>query len=497
MRILLDTNIFIHRETFAELPEKLQELQRLFSLSRVQVLIHPLSYSEIQRDANEERRKIHLSKLSAYPLLDNPPIPKENDAFIISEIGKKINHYIDKVILFAVYKDAVELLITEDKELISKASRYDLQKRVLNISDALSFFKQNYETKQIFTTPAVKEIPLYNIDYSDSILNQLKEEYPDFQAWWKKISKEGRKAWVHKKLDGSLGAILILKPEEQEIHATPSLPFKKRLKICTLIVTHNGFKIGELFLKVAFDFAVNNNIEEVYLTHFVKNNDFLVELVKGFGFKECGRKDSGESIFLKEMKPPTINRLDPKLLAQEYYPSYVDSEHVNKFIIPIRSHFHDRLFVSYRFRRNLLFDYSSEFRIEGNTIVKAYLCHARIKKIRPGDLILFYRSRDAKCLTTLGVALEIYEDQTSPDAITRIVGKRTVYSYNEIYELAQKPTKVIIFQRHFHFPKQIHIQHLIGEGILSGAPQSIMQIDHDSYKVIKKIGKLDGRFAFN
>lgn len=140
---------------------------------------------------------------------------------------------------------------------------------------------------------------VYNLDISDPIFISLKEEYEEFDSWFKKISREGRKCWVYRRRDGAIGAILIYKIENDPIDATPPLPAKKRLKISTLIVTHIGYKIGELFIKLAVGYSIKNNLTEIYLTHFTKPDDYLVDLITEYGFYKAAVNNRGEDVFVK------------------------------------------------------------------------------------------------------------------------------------------------------------------------------------------------------
>jgi hypothetical protein len=72
---------------------------------------------------------------------------------------------------------------------------------------------------------------------------------------------------VYYREDDSIGALLIYKTENEPIDSKPPLPKKKRLKLSTFKVTHVGHKVGELFIKLSIDFAVKNNISEIYLTY--------------------------------------------------------------------------------------------------------------------------------------------------------------------------------------------------------------------------------------
>ncbi|TFF95150.1 MAG: EVE domain-containing protein, partial [Promethearchaeota archaeon] len=128
---------------------------------------------------------------------------------------------------------------------------------------------------------------------------------------------------------------------------------------------------------------------------------------------------------------------------------------------------------------------------------KAYLCHAKIKKIKPGDIVLFYKSIKEQGITTIGVAEKIHYNITAIDKALNLVGKRTVYSKHEIKKLIEKPTTIILFNFHFHFDRIIPYEFLEENKILKGPPQSILEIDNDNYQIIKKEGRLDERFTFD
>ena len=82
------------------------------------------------------------------------------------------------------------------------------------------------------------------------------------------------------------------------------------------------------------------------------------------------------------------------------------------------------------------------------------------------------------------------------DEILRFVGKRTVYTRDEI-EANLKPLMVILFRHHFHLKNPVELAILLGSGVLNGPPQSIMQINDERYNVVKRIGGIDGRFTIH
>jgi len=500
MRVLIDTNIFIRREDYSIIPETLQDLMRILQRPDVQILTHKLSIEDIKKDKNRERKEIILSKLKTYPAIDRPPDPKSDKQFL-DIIGQSTTpqDIIDDNLLFCVYHDAVDFLITEDKGIHKKAEKLEISERIFNINEAHTYFLRLFPEFKVASPPSLEEVPVHNLDISDPILEPLKKDYgcEAFEGWWKKISREGRKALVYFKDDRRLGAILIHKIENESIDDTsPPLPKKRRLKICTLIVSHTGYKIGELFIKIAIDLAIKNDVEEIYLTHFTKPDDELVILIEDFGFYTSSKKNNGEDIFSKNLTCGEDTK-SPLEICTKFYPCFYDGIRVRKFIVPIKPQYHDRLFTDYPRRQTSLGEFWGEFIIEGNTIKKAYLCRASTKKMSPGDLLLFYKSRDEKKLTSIGVVERIYNNVRDTQKAIRYVGKRTVYSEEEVKDMTQKPTKVILFRWHFHLKKPLSLNYLLRNNILKGFPQSIVELSHDRYQKIKEEGGIDGRFTVN
>lgn len=500
MRVLIDTNIFIYREDDHVVPKELSELFRIFTKIKIEVLVHPGSIKELERDKDKERKRKILSKIEAYNILESPPNPVTDKVYMdLLPPSKRTHDDLDNVILYSVYRNAVDFLITEDKGIHKKASRLGLGDRVFLINEAIEFFKRYLPEIKISSPPAIRKEYVYNVDINDTIFDSLKEEYgyDEFVSWFERISTAGRKCWIHYREDGSIGAILIYKLEDEALPTKPPFPKKRRVKIATMKVTHVGHKIGELFIKLSVDLAVNNNIKEIYLTHFTKEEDYLVDLILEYGFEKVAVKYNGEDVYLKRLVVEDIKNFSPLEISQKYYPSFYDGGNVRKFVIPIRPEYHDRLFTDYPRRQTKITEHMGEFIIEGNTIKKAYLCHSKITRIRKGDIILFYRSGDLKSITSIGVIEAVYTQVDNAEQIINYVGKRTVYTRDEIEEMAKTPTTVILFRHHFHFREALDLDLLKDCEILKGAPQSITEISHENYLKIKRRGGTDERFTVN
>jgi hypothetical protein len=409
---------------------------------------------------------------------------------------KRSSDLVDNSILYAVYKNAVDFLITEDRGIHKKANRIRIDDRVLFINDAILLHRQYVHKEWIINPPALIQKYVYNLSLADAFFDSLKKEYEGFEDWFQRISKEGRKCWVHYGEKGNIRALLIYKIEDETIYSDPPLPKKKRLKLSTFKVAYEGHKIGELFIKLSVDIAIQNEISEIYLTHFSASEDRLVDLISEYGFKKVAVNDRGEEIFLKKLmiEQTDMSVLSPTDIAIEFYPSFYDGPQVRKFIVPICPEYHGRLFTDYPGRQLTLSESVGDFIIEGNTISKAYICHAKPKRMQVGDILLFYLSKLQK-LTSIGTVEFVKTEIRDSQEILRFVGKRTVYSLSEIEEISKKPATVILFRQHFHLHNPLSLKELKNMGILAGPPQSIILISNERYDKIKRKGGVDARFT--
>ncbi len=500
MRVLLDTNVFIFREDHAVVPAELQRLLRILSTLRASVLLHPMSLQDINRDSKDQRREIVKSKVLSYPTLDNPPT-FENDLLFSHAVAKDTspNDTVDNTLLYAAYRNSVNFLITEDKEIIRKARRLEIGDRVLSIAEARERFESMLPNEIVQHPWALRDDYAYNLDVKDPFFDSLKAEYAEFVTWFNQIGAHGRKCWVYTR-DGRIRALLIYKIEEESVAVLPvPLPKTRRLKLCTFKVGHTGYKIGELFIKIAVQYAINNGLSQIYLTHFRRpENDELIGLITEYGFLPIGKNLRDEEVFSKDLIPAAekIAGLTPTQISKQYWPCFRDGPTVRKFIIPIRPLYHDRLFVELK-ERPTLFEVAGEFVVEGNTIKKAYLCHSKSKRLVPGSLLFFYRSQYKQGLTALGVIEKVFERVSDKDVVLKAIDKRTVYSDAEITDMLLKPTTVVLFTWNSYLPKAIPYADLVKMGILSAAPQSISEISHDAYLKLRAVGGVDERFAFD
>ncbi|HEY9777172.1 MAG TPA: GNAT family N-acetyltransferase [Planktothrix sp.] len=489
-RVIVDTNIVISLEEHAVVDETAARLLALLQTNDVHVLIHPASVEDILNDKDEERKAIKLSKLKKYTELNSPP--KLDTALFAAKdvhIGGN-NDVIDCTILSALLKDAVHFLITEDRRLHRKARKLGLGERTLTVEQGLSYFGAAFANQPI-RLPNLDSVELHQIrdELPEKFFDSLRNDYPEFDEWFVRCCKEGRSAWVAHDDGGNLGAIGIYK-EESNPQVTPTHKLSGRvLKLCTLKVEGNvrGQKIGELLLKAAFRHSTKNNFEKIYVTAKDKHHE-LIELLREFGFESIGINDNQDQVLVKNqpLTPPS-SPLSPVEYHIKFAPHFKAGPTIKKFLVPIQPEYHELLFPDAS-DRQLKFSFVGP--LPGNAIKLAYLCRAKTKSIRPGDVLVFYRSHDLQQCTTLGI-VESVGWLDDADIILERVLKRTVYTRNEIEEICHKGCLVILFRLQSHFINPITLSTLKTLDVI-GPVQSIRKLTDEQFRRMAKLGEFEG-----
>jgi predicted nucleic acid-binding protein len=142
MRIIIDTHLLIFREYNSFIPEKLQILLNLINKNKHQIYVHPLSVEELENDKNLTNKEIILSKVNTYLKIECPPNANDDHEFQIAlKISQDFNNNIDDQLIYCVYKNCVDCLITEDEEILCKSKQLDLDGKILNIENAIKLLE--------------------------------------------------------------------------------------------------------------------------------------------------------------------------------------------------------------------------------------------------------------------------------------------------------------------------------------------------------------------
>lgn len=487
MNILLDTNIIIPLEdTNRVLPADFAELKELGAKQHHCFYIHPFQYEDIKRDKDEERRRIVLSRLKQYPQIDNPPVLSEQEREELGLGQNNDNDRVDNNLLFALYRGAVHLFVTNDEGLHKKAQKIGCQDKVYRVKQFVSYLSGLGESKVASSYTGVEVCFLYGLDKSQPFFDSLRDAYNGFDKWYQKCAAEKRKCWcINNAESGRLAALCIYKEENNAALTDDNkIVNGKILKLCTFKVDPNarGKKLGERLLYIAFDYCVKNNYDWVYLHTQGDEQETLVGLCEEYGFYALG-KYKGDDVYIKPMK--LQDDIEDSLQSLiRYYPFFKDNDNIGKYIIPIKPKYHENLFPDLSSLMGSLFEKDQTLcSCQGNTIKKAYLCHSNTKTISRGDIVLFYRSTDRMSIQCMGIVENTLVSQDINE-VWPLIAKRTVYDYSTVESILQNKTLVILF-RYVELTRSVKRADLIQCGI-TGNIQSIRKISNSQYTKLFK-----------
>ena len=485
MNILLDTNILIPLEdTGRILDSSFAELRKLSAEQQHCLYIHPMQIEDINRDKNAERRNIVISRLAQYPQIETPPVLSQAECESLGLRQINENDRVDNNVLFSLFRGAVHILVTNDEGIHKKAIKIGVQDKVYRLDQFVQFLQCSTSSKIAFDYTGVKERYLYEINKTQKFFDSLRDSYDGFDDWFQQCAEQKRKCWCIEDTANNIVAICIYKIEKDEqLTDEGDITKGNILKLCTFKVDTKarGKKLGERLMYIAFDYCVKNHLDWVYLHTYGAEQQTLVGLCEDYGFSHIG-KYKEDDVYLKPMKlmDDDLSTLDSLI---KYYPYFKDDVDVNKYIIPIQPKYHEDLFPDLSRLKGSLFEKDqSLYSCQGNTIKKAYLCHSRIKTIKKGDIVLFYRSHDRQSIQCMGIVECAFFSSTVDDVFSRIA-KRTVYSYAEMQNMMTKRTLVILF-RYISLKDAIPWDKLRAVGI-KGYIQSVRQISNEQYRQLQ------------
>lgn len=471
MKILLDTNIIIHREANKIYKPEIGQLFKWIDNLKYSKYIHPLTVEELKRYQDPNALDTMSIKIESYNLLKHQAPLGEEILKISKRVDNQENDINDTQILNEVYEGRVDILISEDKKIHTKANLLGISNRVFRIQTFLEkVISENPELID-YKVLAVKRVDFADVDIKDEFFDSFREDYAEFDNWFNKKSDDICYVCFS---EGNLTAFLFIKTEginENYTEINPVFEKKKRLKIGTFKVTANGYKIGERFLKIIFDNALQSRVDEIYVTIFDKREEQerLIELLKVWGFCYFGIKttqNGDEQVYVRSFNKELINTDNPKLT----FPFF--SREQNIFLVPIYPKYHTELFPD-----SILNNQSPKDFIENyphrNALSKVYISRSYLKNLKSGDVIVFYMTggKYKGVATTLGIVeSSILEIENEKEFIS-LCRKRSVFTNQELsehwnYNKANRPF-VVNFLYTYSFRKRPNLEWLVNNGIIS------------------------------
>ncbi len=501
MKALLDTNIVVLRESQLPIHRDIGLLFRWLDNLHYEKSIHSITIDEVNRLREGQVRDALNVKLEAYNHLTvRSPNAPEVEA-IAAKYDVTPNDRADTVLLNELFLGHVDLLITEDRKLRTKADDLGIGFAVFNIEAFLEKVTAENPDLADYRVLAVKKEMFGHVDLSDPFFDSFKQDYAGFEKWFARKSEET--AYICRSQEG-LVAFLYLKvegPDEPYPDIEPAFARARRLKIGTFKVALNGFRLGERFLKIVFDNALRQNADEIYVTAFADNPDRLrlLELLEDFGFHRHGTKHNqfGDEVVLVRTMAKAFNPDNPRLT----YPFFPEGGRA--FIVPIYPEYHTELFPDSILRTESPADFT-ENEPHRNAISKVYICRSYFRNLRPGDVIVFYRTGGyhKSVVSTIGIVESAVLNIAGEEQFIKACRKRSVFTDAQLrqhwrYRPNNRPF-VLNFLYAYSLPRRPNMKRLIELGVIKdveSAPRGFEPLSKDQFRAILTEAHADESFV--
>lgn len=501
MKALLDTNIIIHREANKIVSQDIGILYRWLDRGQYTKCIHSATIEEVKKNPNKETVDLFLVKLESYEVIDIPSPLQDEVKNVSDQFDTTDNDIVDTVLLNEVFVGRVDILITEDKKIHKKALELGIQDKVFTIDSFLEKTFAEHPELVNYKVLNVQKLKFGKIDSNDTFFDSLKEDYVGFDKWF--IKKYDEEAYITiNSNNGMLLSFLYLKVEDENenySNINPLFSSKRRLKIGTFKVISNGFRLGERFMKIIFDNALKNHVQEIYVTVYDKRPEQrrLMDLLEQWGFVLWGTKGEGELVYVRDFSPQfNIENL------KSCFP-YI-SKGRNVYVVPIYPEYHTELLPD-----SILNTESPEEFIEDfphrNCINKVYVSRAMEPYPNIGDILVFYRTGGyyKSVITTIGEVLEVKSDFLNENDFILYCRKKSVYPEQALRDMWRYSTRkpfVVNFLYTYSFPHRINMKELIDLKVLLGvndAPRGFKPITKEQFEIILKETRSDESFIID
>lgn len=505
MRALLDTNIIIHRENKRVFNYSIGHLFRWLDRLKYDKIVHPYSICEIKKYRDPDTQEAISVKLEAYEVIKTVKEPDQPFLELIGLPEKSENDRIDDCLLFEVYSNRVDILITEDRKLRNKALKLGLSDRVFSINSFISIATAENPSLIEYKMLAVEKTYFGSVDISDQFFDSFRTAYPGFDKWFARKCDE--EAYICNTDAGKILGFLYLKtegPDENYSDIVPPFKPMRRLKVGTFKVESTGFRLGERFVKIIFDNALQRNVDEIYVTLYTDREELsaLAALLKRWGFTNYGVKISNakeEQVLVKKMKV-----FDNTFSFRKNFPNI--QYKCNKFILPIFPQYHTTLLPDSKLNNENKIDFLGR-EPHKYALQKVYVSLAPGNGVKPGDIILFYRTgpdgtikKYTSVVTTVAIVDEIISNIHSQEELLRLCQNRSVFSVEELkrfWREHRSNLKILKFIFVKSLTKRLTLGYLWEHNIVPapGGPRSFMRLNDEQYDQIMQDSETEIKYV--
>lgn len=347
----------------------------------------------------------------------------------------------------------VDFLITENQTTHQLSRLFKVDERVLTIEEFIEECSVDFAEFDDSKGVVIKMVKFGTLDINDAFFNSFKEEYdPYYHIWFKK--KAADDVYIAQDEMGRLRGLLKLKVEnydEDYGDIVPLLKPKKRLKISSFKADYTGQKLGERFMRIVFETALREHVEEIYITLYPtsRQRKRLVGMISQWGFFYYGVKDGSERVYVRSFE----KRMKDD--AKACYPFHSTRNGV--FIIPIYYGYAMLLLPPFM-NNNYEIDNSKQ------AIKKVLILHEMHQHLQKGAVLVFMQKKHQEVkseLVAIGVVENVYCSFCKEEDFINRCRKRSVLSKDLLHQFwhraDENPVVVeFLYMYHFDIPIQVN-----------------------------------------
>jgi hypothetical protein len=191
MKVLLDTNILIHREAATVVRSEIGRLFFWLDKLKHEKYIHPASRQEIGKHKDPRVRNTFEAKLQSYQVLKTIA-PRSPEVLQIETSDKTDNDRIDTALISELHADRVDLLISEDRGIHEKATVLGIADRTFTINAFLEKVVAENPDLINYKLPTVRKVLFGQVDVNSNFFDSFREEYGGraFDKWFNRKADE-------------------------------------------------------------------------------------------------------------------------------------------------------------------------------------------------------------------------------------------------------------------------------------------------------------------
>jgi len=335
------------------------------------------------------------------------------------------------------------------------------------------------------------------LSLADPFFDSLRAGYNEFPDWFTRKADEDVYAVVDD-VTGELSGMVYLKEERGPVpEVTPALPNRHWLKVGTLKIVGRGTRLGERVIKKIFDTAISVGADAVYVTVF-ELHEQLIALFERFGFVQQGTKttDNGtELVLVRSLTETAGDRL------RDYPFVHLDGQRA--WLLAIYPEYHTELLPDSILRNEpaeMVQDVSHT-----NSIHKVYISKLALKRMSPGDIVVFYRTTDIQgrayyrsVVSSICVVEEVKgkKDFADVEAFLAYALPRSVFSEDTLRDFWATWQRLYIAKMTYNaaFGRRITRGQLLDAGVLSEQPRwDLRELDRAQLDRILEMGNINAR----